>query len=154
MARIDHSVCLTTEAVNHRIVTDMVEIEAMKRDGHPVIARCSYYSDILLGGTGECHCLPIFSTDKLEDIVNRYMDFFPKDFQRVIDMVEAKRQTLYNSSGMSQFGRLMAFGSIPEGLRKMLDIWAGGDFMSPESKRRNLDRLFGYVGKLRIKGVK
>ena len=149
MPKIDHIPCVTDEQVVCRLLKDQLEIKQMVNEGHQVISMVSYQSPT----TFECHCLPIFTNDKLEDIVNRYYDFFPKDFMQCIKETEEENANLKDGSGMSDLRTLMSYGKIPRGLQKMLDIWCGGDFLPSYNKvlmRRNLKRLFSYVPKLKI----
>jgi len=142
---IKHTPCITDEEVISRIVEDKLEIELMRARGYSVVTMVSYQSPT----TFECHCLPIFTNDKLEDIVNRYHDFFPKDLMQAVEEMNLENQYLYSANGMSEAGTIMSFGKIPCGLQKMLDIWCGGDFLEPTEMRKNLAKLFSYIPKLK-----
>ena len=149
MSKINHKPCLTDDEVIHRLLNDQLEIKQMVNEGHSITAMVSYQSPT----TFECHCLPIFKNDKLEDIVNRYYDFFPKDFTQCLKEIEEENANLLDSSGMSDLRTMMSYCKIPVGLQKMLDIWSGGDFLPSFNKplmRKNLKRLFSYVPKLKM----
>lgn len=145
---IKHTPCITDHEVISRLIEDQNEIKLMKKDGHQVISMVSWQSPT----TFECHCIPIFSSDKLEDICNRYYDYWPKECLQAIKDIEIRNQNLNSGNAMSKGGNLRAFSSIPVGLQKMLDIWAGGDFISSDGKilRKNIERLVGYMTKLKI----
>ena len=150
MSKIKHVACITDHDVVMRMVEDNLEIDLMRDAGYPVVSRVGWWSDPHNGGTGECHVVPLFSSDKLEDVVNRFYDCYPKAFQQVMDDVAAVNQTLYDGTGMSKLRMMMAVGKLPSGLLKMLDLWAGGDFLEPGCVRKNLKRFFAYIPKLKV----
>lgn len=75
----------------------------------PIKIILNYWSD----STGECHCFPIFKTDKAMDIINRYADVFPLEYKKLVTEVKDINDTLYNDSGMSQAKINMAKLKIP-----------------------------------------
>ncbi len=149
MSKINHIPCITDGQVINRLLEDQLEIKQMQNEGHQIISMVSYQSPT----TFECHCLPIFRNDKLEDIVNRYYDFFPRDFMQCIQEIETENTYLKDDSGMSDLRTIMSYCKIPVGFQKMLDVWSGGDFLPSYNKvlmRKNLKRLFSYVPKLKM----
>jgi hypothetical protein len=148
---VDHRPCLTDEEVAVRVVQDRLAIEKLEREGHQVRAVMSYHSEV----TMETHALPIFSSDTLEDVVNRFYDFFPKDFDLAVKETEQMRQTLHRGDAMSQSKTVMAMCRIPLGLYKLLDAWLPGFWDIDNTKRQFVHRklvrrLLSYCSRLRM----
>lgn len=148
MANINHIPCITDHEVITRIVDDQREIQKMKDEGYQVDSMVSWQSP----STFECHCLPVFSKDTMEDICNRYYDYFPKECMETMEEVKETKETLYRSNAMSLSGNMMAIAKIPPGLMKMLDIWCdSGDFFDFVNNKRSIDHLFTYMSKFKVK---
>lgn len=149
---IDHSPCVTDEQVAMRLVVDQKEIQQMIREGHSVKAMVAWHSPVTL----ETHCLPVFASDTLEDIINRYFDFFPKECLATIADCEEISKTLFNGTGMSEAQTIMSSFKIPLGLWKLLESWEPGFFaVDPKSKgfqnKKLINRFLGLMPKLRTK---
>ena len=82
---------------------------ALIRGSLPVKTILNYWSDT----TGECHCFPIFKTDKPIDILNRYYDTFPQEYADVVKEVKEMNNALHNTNGMSKERTNMAKLRIP-----------------------------------------
>ena len=91
-------------------------IEAMIAKGHPVREILYYWSDVSL----EAHALPIFASDSVEDIVNRYSDFFPLEIQAFVKELSEYNKALNKSSGMSDNGEMAIKVKCPIGLYRAL----------------------------------
>ncbi len=147
---INNKPCITDHEVILRLLEDQKEIKKMRDEGYKIASMVSYQSKV----TFECHCLPIFNSDRLEDVCNRYADYFPVECKQMIKQIQDDLSSLVGNKGMSKYKTIMSFGKIPIGLQKMLDIWAGGDFFSTDKKvfRINMNKLFSYMSKFKIGG--
>lgn len=146
---INNKPCITDDEVIIRMIEDKAEIRIMKSQGYNILTTVCIHSK----ETFECHCLPIFREDKFEDICNRYYDYFPKECKQLIGEVKAINQTLYDGQGFSKELRLLQFkAKIPLGLLALLDMWAGGDYLSKNVKtlRKNINRIISYMSKFKI----
>jgi len=97
---INHKPCFTDDDIALRLMQDHKEIKQMINEGHKVIAKVNYHSETTL----ETHCLPVFNSDTIEDLANRYFDFFPKECRQTIKAIEDESKILYHSNGMSKDG--------------------------------------------------
>jgi hypothetical protein len=119
MTIINHAPCLTDDTIILRMMEDQHEIDKMIKEGYHVRAVVSYHSDV----TFETHSLPIFAEDTLQDILNRYYDFFPKECLQTMRACEELSKTLYSSDGLSKAKSILSSFKIPLGLWKLLESW-------------------------------
>ena len=91
-------------------------IEAMIAKGHPVREILYYWSDI----SAEAHALPIFMSDSVEDVVNRYSDFFPVELREFVSTLSEYNKALNKSSGTSDGGDMALKVKCPVGLYRAL----------------------------------
>lgn len=146
---IDHSPCFSDEDIALRIVIDQKMIQKLIDEGHQVRALVSYHSAV----TMETHCLPIFAQDTMEDVCNRYYDFFPKECKQTMQDTEALSSTLYRGDGLSKAKTMMSSLRIPLGLWKLLETWnpsiweiENGAFKN----KRLIKALTSYMPKLKM----
>ena len=102
---------LTEDDFVARIIHEAFAIKRLKQDNNLVNVMRIHAKN-----TFELHLFPVFKTDSPEDIVNRYVDLFPREIEAFIDELRAKRETLKTQSGMSDGGTQLAKMSIPIGL--------------------------------------
>ena len=140
---IDHTPCRTLDQRITRNIMEQNIIESMKIQGFPIKEWAVVHEE----GTNEHHVMPVFQKDTIEDICNRYADYFPRTLKAIIDIVEGENQTLYSGTGMSKGKTMMASGKVPAGLQVLLDIWCDGDFLGIKD---NQNRLFKHMPKLKI----
>ena len=106
MKNFDRTPVYDDEQAKYRL---FVERLALTRSDLPILTKLNYWSDT----TGECHCFPIFTTDKPIDIINRYCDAFPMEYQNLVDEVKQMNANLHNEDGMSKERTNMAKLRIP-----------------------------------------
>lgn len=82
---------------------------ALDRGDLPLMSKLNYWSET----TGECHCFPIFVSDKPIDIINRYSDVFPREYRELCNEVKDINNTLHNDNAMSKEKTNMAKLKIP-----------------------------------------
>lgn len=120
----------------------------MIKEGYQVRSMVSWHSETTL----ETHCLPIFESDALEDVINRYADYFPKELNGSLEEAEEMRSSLYNQDGMSKAKTIMTSFKIPLGLYKLLDAWSS-DFWQIENgtfkNKRLINQFLSLMPKLR-----
>lgn len=148
---IDHRICCTDSEITMRLLEDRMEILQMRDEGYSITAMVSYHSPTTL----ETHCLPVFHSDTLEDICNRYVDFFPKECQQAIQEAKHLAQTFYHQDGLSKSKTIMASLRVPLGLWKLLDAWRPGfwDVVLGQNRFANaalIKRLLSYMPKLSL----
>lgn len=101
--------------------------------------------------TGETHAFPIFKSDTIHDLCNRYSDLFPAELKDTIKEVESMRIDLYNPNGMSKERTNMAKLRLP------LTIWTIISTRDPDYWKdlnaKKVRLLCSYLGNLKI-GVK
>ena len=133
-----------------RIVIDQKEIQSMIEEGYDIKTMVSWHSPDTL----ETHCLPIFAKDKMEDIINRYYDYFPKECKATLQACQDIRSSLHNPDGMSKAKTMMASFKIPLGLNQLLEAWYPGMFDVEEGTfkhKRAVDAFLSLMPKLRTK---
>ncbi len=98
--------------------------------------------------TGETHAFPIFHSDTIQDLCNRYSDLFPMELKATIKEVESMRLDLYNPNGMSKERTNMAKLRLP------LTIWTVISTRDPEYWKdldaKKVRILSSYLGKLKV----
>lgn len=82
---------------------------ALTRSDLPIKTKLNYWSET----TGECHCFPIFNTDTPLDVMTRYSDVFPMEYEDLVQEVKNINLTSFNNNGMSKEGLNMAKMKIP-----------------------------------------
>lgn len=124
---LDNTPVVDKEVMMDRLARERAAIIKMQRlDGLPVKSMLNYWSD----STFECHCFPVFLSDKPIDIVNRYTDLFPREYKNFVEEVKDINATLYNPNGMSKEKINMAKLKVPVIVYKALqtldeDFWIG-----------------------------
>lgn len=91
-------------------------IDAMIKKGYPVKEILYYWSDV----SAEAHAFPIFSSDSVEDIVNRYSDFFPIELKIFAENLADYNKALNTNTGMSDGGDMAIKVKCPIGLYRAL----------------------------------
>ncbi len=98
--------------------------------------------------TGETHAFPIFHSDTIQDLCNRYSDLFPVELKETIKEVNFMRLDLYNPNGMSKERTNMAKLRLP------LTIWTIISTKDPdfwkELTPKKVRLLCSYLGNLKI----
>lgn len=143
---IHHDPCVSNSEVVERLLEDQADIKALEACGHPVRAMVSYHSET----TMETHSLPVFESDTLQDLANRYADFFPKECERFLKQVEHSRQMLHQTNGMSDGGLMAYHCSIPQGLWVMIRERFPEAVANPEGFRRLTNNILRCLPKLRV----
>ena len=143
---LNHKPCVTDDDVLLRLMDDQVELDQMEREGHAMLGRVSYHSDTTL----ETHCLPVFATDTVEDLANRYYDFFPKECTEFFAAVEDQKRLLYQGNGMSVDETLAIHCTIPNVLWKMLVIRFPDAYNTAPGLRKLTREIIRYLPKLKM----
>lgn len=147
MSNIDHSLCFTIEQKALKYIKGKAELAQLEIEGHKIKHQAGISSEL-----GEYHLMPIFENDTMEDVCNRYADFFPRTVAAVRQQVIEENQNLAYGSGMGKNKAIMKEGTIPDGLLVMLDLWAGGSFLSKENHKLK-QRFFKYAPIFKIGDV-
>lgn len=148
---INHKPCVTDEEIFMRICEDQKELDDMSKEGYAIKSRLSWHSPSSL----ETHCLPVFFSDTLQDVVNRYYDFFPVEFKQMTDIVAEFNKALYSSDAMSKEKTMMSAFKVPLGLYKLLEEWREGfwevDNVKKEFVNKKLiNQFLSYAPKLKV----
>jgi len=98
--------------------------------------------------TGETHAFPIFKSDTMHDLCNRYSDLFPVELKQAIKEVEGMNQTLYDSKGMSKERINMAELRLPLTLYTILSTKDPNFWKELDAKKIRM--LRSYFGNLKI----
>lgn len=131
----------TLEEYNYRInVVEKPVVDNMIAKGYPIREVMYYWSEASL----ECHAFPIFSTDSIQDVVNRYSDFFPREISLFMSELNEFNKTLNTPTGMSDNGTMAIKVKCPLGLYRAL-ICLDPDFWH---SKQNLNRFRRSFSKL------
>ena len=141
-----NDLCLTEEEAKHRLIVERMACNKMADNGRPVRAILNYWSE----SSGECHCFPIFTSDSVQDVINRYSDLFPIELAQTIDEVSKIRETLHNTSGMSKYKTTMTKLKVPIILYRAIQ-YVDSDFWNVQ---RNINWISQIMSKLSPKGHK
>lgn len=142
---IDHRPCFTMDSKIRRGMLERSLISNLQiAGGHKIKESVTIHE----ADTGEYHVMPIFENDSLEDICNRYSDYFPQALKLSIEEIEQQNQLLFSGSGMSKNKTMMSKGLIPAGLKVMLDTWCGGEFLAKDNWRVR-KQFWSYMPKLK-----
>lgn len=105
-ANFSNTPVFNEEEAKHKLILERM---ALMKSELPTKALLNYWSDT----TGECHCFPVFKTDMPIDIINRYCDTFPREYQDLINEVKTMNKNLHNENAMSKEKTNMAKLRIP-----------------------------------------
>lgn len=108
---------LTKNEFVYRIfVVEKPAIDRLIAQGHRVREILYYWSDL----SAEAHALPIFETDSIEDVVNRYSDFFPIELAEFQKSLAEYNKALNNMTGKTDGGDMVIKVKCPVGLYRAL----------------------------------
>jgi len=143
---LDTKPCVTQDDVIWRMVNEGYAMEEIKRKhagNIKIILFC------LSDTSAEAHYFPIFYSDNLEDVCNRYSDLFPIELETCIKEVQAINQNLYHENAMSKERLNMAKLKIPLTLYKILDAFDEEFWQLTSKKVKWLQKYFNKfkVGK-------
>ena len=144
---MDMTPCLTDDQVVRRIVEEQQAWRTRQHD-YKVKELISYASET----TGECHIFPVFETDKVEDLCNRYSDLFPEECKLALKQIQDTRGSLYNETGMSKEKLNLIKLKLPIILYRAIDILIEGFWNDKKSLNWFLSNFEKF--KLGISNVK
>ena len=135
---MDMTPCRTEDEMIWRYIAEGKAYEVLK-ERHSIKTMLYCWSDL----TGECHIFPIFTTDNIQDIANRYADLFPLECKEALKEVRAMNSNLYDWKGMSKERINMAQLRLPLTLYKAIGTLDPGFWqkMTPKGVRK-LQSLF------------
>jgi len=82
----------------------------------------------IMSSEGEIATIQLRKGMSAEDLVDDYIKAFPKEVKKFLEYVKARNQGLYNASGMSEHGTIMAIASIPELIHIGMMYLYGADY--------------------------
>lgn len=103
-----------------------------KPDFSKKFANIHYQSE----STGEYGTILIRFGTTVEDVMTQYCQHFPKEAKLFMEEIKMRNATLANQNGMSEGGRMMALGSIPEIIMTACKFLYGEDFW--EDKKNSI----------------
>jgi hypothetical protein len=111
--------CLTVDEFNYRInVVEKPALERLIQKGHRIKEIMYYWSDV----SAEAHAFPVFFSDGVQDIVNRYTDFFPMETRTFVQNLAEFNKILSGPNGKTEGGDLMVQMRCPLGLYRALSV--------------------------------
>jgi len=136
--------CLNQNEFTYRIFcVEKPAIDAMIKKGYPIAEIMYYWSE----STGEAHAFPVFYTDAIKDVVNRYCDLFPREVAEFASSLAEYNKVLDNSKGFGKTGDIMHKMSMPLGLYRAL-MTLDQDFWHDKKNERTVMRLIPKLTKV------
>ena len=142
---INHDPCVSNAEIQQRLFEDKSAIQALIADGYHVLTMIAYHSEQTL----ETHTLPVFEEDSIDDLANRYFDFFPMECKQTLQAIEEDNKLLYSSNGVSDGGLMGRHCTIPQLLWVLLKARFPDEAVDPQGFRRLTKEILRVLPKLK-----